>query len=101
MLDKSEGYTGGLRGMYLWQVGGTCLFGYFQNLLRQGNTETLKDFGHRCGHLGTLKNGLSHIPSDLVVACVPAHRKPPDVRICRLRHQSAVGTRPPSTSTPH
>jgi hypothetical protein len=42
-----------------------------------------------------------HIPSHLVVACVTAHRKPPDVRIWRLRNQSAVGTRPPSTSTPH
>src|SRR5215510_12780616 len=42
-----------------------------------------------------------HIPADLVVACVTAHRKPPDVRICRLRNQSAVGTCPPSTSTPH
>ena len=31
----------------------------------------------------------------------PAHRKPPDVRICRLSIQSDVGTRPPSTSTPH
>src|SRR5215831_15758087 len=30
-----------------------------------------------------------------------AHRKPPDVRICRLSLQSGVGTRPPSTSTPH
>jgi RNA-directed DNA polymerase len=29
------------------------------------------------------------------------HRKPPEVRICRLRNQSRVGTRPPSTSTPH
>jgi hypothetical protein len=29
---------------------------------------------------------------------VTAHRKPPEVRICRLRNQSAVGTRPPSTS---
>ena len=29
------------------------------------------------------------------------HRKPPEVRICRLRNQSVVGTRPPSTSTPH
>src|SRR5215475_11845368 len=29
-----------------------------------------------------------------------AHRKPPAVRICRLSIQSAVGTRPPSTSTP-
>jgi len=32
---------------------------------------------------------------------VITHRKPPEVRICRLRNQSAVGTRPPSTSTPH
>ena len=31
----------------------------------------------------------------------PAHRKPPEVRICRLSIQSWVGTRPPSTSTPH
>src|SRR5262245_63323015 len=38
---------------------------------------------------------------DLVVACVPTHRKPPEVRICRLSIQSGVGTRPPSTSTPH
>jgi hypothetical protein len=29
------------------------------------------------------------------------HRKPPEVRICRLSTQSDVGTRPPSTSTPH
>jgi hypothetical protein len=42
-----------------------------------------------------------HIPPDLVVECVTAQRKPPEVRICRLRNQSAVGTRPPSTSTPH
>src|SRR5712691_3785280 len=32
---------------------------------------------------------------------VITHRKPPEVRICRLRNQSVVGTRPPSTSTPH
>ena len=42
-----------------------------------------------------------HIPSDLVVECGTAHRKPPEVRICRLRNQSRVGTVPPSTSTPH
>jgi hypothetical protein len=42
-----------------------------------------------------------HIPPDLVVERGTAHRKPPEVRICRLRNQSAVGTRPPSTSTPH
>jgi hypothetical protein len=41
-----------------------------------------------------------HTPSDFVVECVTAHRKPPEVRIWTLRHQSAVGalmqwTRPP------
>src|SRR5215470_888256 len=43
----------------------------------------------------------NHIPPDLVVECITAYRKPPEVRICRLRNQSTVGTRPPSTSTPH
>jgi transposase len=43
----------------------------------------------------------SHIPPDLVVKGITAHRKPPEVRICRLRNQSGVGNRPPSTSTPH
>jgi hypothetical protein len=38
----------------------------------------------------------THIPPDLVVAGVTAHRRPPEVRICRLRNQSAVGTRPPA-----
>jgi hypothetical protein len=42
-----------------------------------------------------------HIPSNLVVECVTIHRKPPEVRIWRVRNQSWVGTRPPSTSTPH
>jgi putative transposase len=42
-----------------------------------------------------------HIPPNLVVERVTAHRKPPEARSCRLRNQSAVGTRPPSTSTPH
>src|SRR5213593_1393881 len=42
-----------------------------------------------------------HIPSYLVVEDTTTHRKPPEVRICRLRNQSAVGNRPPSTSTPH
>ncbi len=42
-----------------------------------------------------------HIPPNYVVERVTAHRKPPDVRICRLRNQSRVGTVPPSTSTPH
>src|SRR5437867_2561924 len=42
-----------------------------------------------------------HIPLNLVVECVTTHPKPPDVRICRLRNQSCVGTVPPSTSTPH
>jgi hypothetical protein len=48
-----------------------------------------------------LPRGRGHIPADLVVAGVTAHRKPPEVRICRLRNQSWVGTRPPSTSMPH
>jgi hypothetical protein len=43
----------------------------------------------------------NHIPSNLVVEQVTAHRKPPDVRIGRLSNQSRVGTFPPSTSTPH
>src|SRR2546425_10977876 len=38
---------------------------------------------------------------DLVVEPITAHRKPPDVRIRRLRNQSRVGTVPPSTATPH
>ena len=42
-----------------------------------------------------------HIPPNLVVKGITAHRKPPDMRICRLRNQSRVGTVPPSTSTPH
>jgi len=42
-----------------------------------------------------------HIPSHLVVKGVTAHRKPPEVRSCRLSNQSRVGNRPPSTSTPH
>ena len=45
--------------------------------------------------------GKIHIPPDLVVRDITAHRKPPEVRICRLRNQSLVGTIPPSTSTPH
>jgi hypothetical protein len=42
-----------------------------------------------------------HIPPDLVVELLTTHRKPPEVRICRLRNQSRIATRPPSTSTPH
>ena len=42
-----------------------------------------------------------HIPSFLVVRDIPAQRNPPEVRIWILRNQSHVGTRPPSTSTPH
>src|SRR4029453_19058895 len=38
---------------------------------------------------------------DYVVRGVTSQRKPPAVRICRLRNQSPVGTRPPSASTPH
>ena len=41
------------------------------------------------------------IPPNYVVAAIPAHRKPSEVRICRLSIQSGVGMRPPSTSTPH
>src|SRR5712691_12716291 len=57
------------------------------------------------GDLGAITGGAQigtfHIPPDLVVRGITAHRKPPDVRICRLRNQSRVGTVPPSTSTPH
>jgi hypothetical protein len=53
-----------------------------------------------CAALTTIARNL-HIPPNLVVECVPTHRKPPEVRICRLSIQSGVGTRPPSTSTPH
>jgi hypothetical protein len=42
-----------------------------------------------------------HIPSHFVVRRVTTQRKPPEVRICTLSIQSRVGTRPPSTSTPH
>jgi len=42
-----------------------------------------------------------HIPPDIVVRGSTTHRKPPEVRICRLRNRSAVGKRPPPTSTPH
>src|SRR5437867_9267787 len=38
---------------------------------------------------------------DLVVRGITTQRNPPEVRIWTLRSQSAVGTRPPSTSTPH
>src|SRR5262245_46924136 len=43
----------------------------------------------------------NHIPPHYVVEPVIVHRKPPEVRIWRLRNQSCVGTVPPSTSTPH
>jgi hypothetical protein len=36
--------------------------------------------------------GKSHIPPNYVVERVTAQRKPPEVRICRLRNQSRVGT---------
>ena len=38
-------------GMYLWQAGGVCLIGHFENPLRQGNAKASQDFGYRCGHL--------------------------------------------------
>jgi hypothetical protein len=60
------------------------------------------DLSHTVGQKGQAKQGgKKHIPPDYVVKCVIAQRKPPEVRICRLRNQSAVGNRPPSTSTPH
>jgi|SRR4029453_15013830 DNA invertase Pin-like site-specific DNA recombinase len=49
----------------------------------------------------SVMGAFAHIPPNLVVDGVPAQRKPPEVRICKLSIQSAVGTRPPSTSTPH
>src|SRR2546425_9092469 len=48
-----------------------------------------------------LRRGSGSNPASLAGGVSPAHRKPPDVRICRLSIQSDVGTRPPSTSTPH
>jgi hypothetical protein len=45
-------------GMYLWQAGGVCLIGHFENPLRPGNAKTAQDCGYRCGHLGTLHNRL-------------------------------------------
>jgi hypothetical protein len=51
------------------------------------------------GHTGSIIAN-SHIPSNYVVKRVTVQRKPPEVRICRLRNQSRVGTVPPSTSTP-
>src|SRR5215831_3250093 len=55
-----------------------------------------------CNHAGAPSwgSGIFHIPPNLVVRRITTHRKPPDVRICRLRNQSRVGTVPPSTSTP-
>jgi hypothetical protein len=41
------------------------------------------------------------IPPDYVVEGDTPRRKSPEVRIWRLRNQSCVRTRPPSTSTPH
>ena len=61
------------------------------------NPENLLELGLPYGP----KPRIFHIPSNYVVEAVTTDRKPPEVRICRLRNQSAVGTRPPSTSTPH
>jgi hypothetical protein len=36
-----------------------------------------------------------HIPANYVVEGIPAQRKPPEVRICRVRNQGR-GARPPS-----
>src|SRR4029453_4857035 len=48
---------------------------------------------------GTIQK--SHTPPNYVVEDGTTQRKPPEVRIWTLRNQSRVGTRPPSTSTPH
>ncbi len=54
---------------------------------------------HQAGvYLGSADN---HIPPNYVVKRVTVQRKPLEVRICRLRNQSRVGTLPPSNSTPH
>src|SRR5262249_16858538 len=50
---------------------------------------------------GYLEDWKFHIPLNYVVRAIPTQRKPPEVRIWRLRNQSRVGTVPPSTSTPH
>jgi hypothetical protein len=47
------------------------------------------------------KPGYYHIPSPVVVACMPTHRKPTDVGLWRGSSQSCVGTVPSVTSTPH
>src|SRR6267142_966983 len=51
--------------------------------------------------LATFLHGAFTAHPNYVVEDTTTHRKPPEMRICRLRNQSAVGTRPPSTSTPH
>ena len=66
-----------------WEQNGVTLNGQFLNLSAMGADKTI------------------HIPPNYVVRCVTTHRKPPEVRIWRLSIQSDVGTRPPSTSTPH
>jgi hypothetical protein len=48
-----------------------------------------------------MEAGANHILPNYVVEYGIAHRKPPEVRMCRLSIQSGVGNRPPSTSTPH
>src|SRR2546426_9787088 len=45
--------------------------------------------------------GYYHIPSHGMVECIPAHRKPTDVRIWSVSSSSCVGTVPPLTATPH
>jgi hypothetical protein len=78
------------------------------SLLASGQAQRRREVAQLLGvHRNTIGHGLAlyetggHIPSDLVVECVTAHRKPPDVRIWRLSNQSRVGTFPPSTATPH
>jgi hypothetical protein len=67
-------------------------------LSRLGNVDRMELKSNKC----TIeKKKKIHIPSNLVVERITAHRKPPEVRIWRLSNQSRVGNRPPSTSTPH
>ena len=75
-------------------------------LVRPGRAHARPDgcpllVSRNCSPFVARQYGRKHIPPDLVVRGITAHRKPPDVRIWRLSNQSRVGTVPPSTSTPH
>src|SRR6266851_4491920 len=75
--------------------------GHEVNVLRVGFRGKEGDRVERKSGDDRKNNGKRHIPPDLVVEPVTAHRNPPEVRIWRLSNQSRVGTVPPSTSTPH